>query len=131
MAKLAIARRIIIGIAVALCVGAALAGSVGAQSAAESPAPIIVARMDSPIDPLAADSLARWIRRADALGAPLLIVELDTPGGQLDAAREIAVAISESPVPVAVLVTPSGARAASAGIFVLAAAHIAAQGRPA
>lgn len=128
MANMAIARRIIIGIAAAVCFGAALAGNVGAQSA-ERRAPVAVARMDSPIDQLAADTLADWIETAQARSSPLLIVELDTPGGQLDSAREIAGMITDSPVPVAVLVTPSGARASSAGIFVLAAAHVAAMSR--
>lgn len=119
-----IARRIIIGIAVSVCIGAAVAGSVRAQSADGGAA--LVARIDSPIDRLAADELARWIARADDVSAPLLIVELDTPGGRLDSTREIAGMLLDSPVPVAVLVTPSGARAASAGAFILAAAHVAA-----
>ena len=119
-----IARRIIIGIAVSVCIGAAVAGSVRAQSADSGAA--LVARIDSPIDRLAADELARWIARADDVSAPLLIVELDTPGGRLDSTREIAGMLLDSPVPVAVLVTPSGARAASAGAFILAAAHVAA-----
>ena len=119
-----IARRIIIGIVVAVCVGAALVESVRAQSAAGGAA--MVARIDSPIDRLAADELERWIARADARAAPLLVIELDTPGGRLDSTREMVGMIMDSPVPVAVLVTPSGARAASAGTFILAAAHIAA-----
>ena len=119
-----IARRIIIGIAIAVCVGAALVESVRAQSAAGGAA--MVARIDSPIDRLAADELERWIARADARAAPLLVVELDTPGGRLDSTREMVGMIMGSPVPVAVLVTPSGARAASAGTFILAAAHVAA-----
>ena len=119
-----IARRIIIGIAIAVCVGAALVESVRAQSAAGGAA--MAARIDSPIDRLAADELERWIARADARAAPLLVVELDTPGGRLDSTREMVGMIMDSPVPVAVLVTPSGARAASAGTFILAAAHIAA-----
>ncbi len=126
MAKLATARRIIIGIAVALCVGAAFAGSVAAQSADDGAGAALVSRLASPIDSLAKDQVTRWIARADAQGAALLIIELDTPGGRLDSAREIAGAIIDSPVPVAVLVTPTGARASSAGVFILAAAHIAA-----
>lgn len=121
------ARRIIIGIVAAVCFGAALAGSVWAQSAADSGGgTVLVARMDHPIDSLAAGEIRSWINRAQDLGAPLLVIELDTPGGRLDSAREIAVALMDSPVPVAVLVTPSGARAASAGVFILAAAHVAA-----
>ena len=117
-------RRVIIGIAISVCFGAALAGSVAAQSA-EGGA-VLVARLASPVDSLAADEIRGWIDRAEATGAPLLVIELDTPGGRLDSAREIAGMIVDSPVPVAVLVTPSGARAASAGTFILAAAHVAA-----
>ena len=121
-----IARRIIIGIAIAVCFGAALAGSAAAQSAEDGGGSALTARLDSPIDWLAADQMKSWIARADALGAPILIIELDTPGGRLDSTREIAGAIMDSPVPVAVFVAPTGARAASAGVFILAAAHIAA-----
>lgn len=118
------ARRIIIGIVAAVCIVATVAESVRAQSADGGAA--MVARIDSPIDRLAADELERWITHARDNGAPLLVVELDTPGGRLDSTREIAGMIMDSPVPVAVLVTPSGARAASAGMFILATAHIAA-----
>ena len=110
MTNLAIARRIIIGIAAAVCFGAALVGVVGAQSAENGGGggPVAVARMDSPIDGLAKSTLNGWIRNAEGRGSPLLIIELDTPGGRLDSAREIANMIMDSPVPVAVLVTPSG-----------------------
>lgn len=120
------ARRVIIGIIAAVCFGAALAGSVWAQSAADSGGSVLTVRLASPIDSLAADQLGGWIARADSQGAPLLIIELDTPGGRLDSAREIAGKILDSPVPVAVFVAPTGARASSAGVFVLAAAHISA-----
>ena len=117
-------RRVIIGIAISVCFGAALAGSVAAQSADDGA--VLIARLASPVDSLAADEIRRWIDSAEATGAPLLVIELDTPGGRLDSAREIAGLIVDSPVPVAVLVTPSGARAASAGTFILAAAHVSA-----
>src|SRR5688500_8672344 len=59
--------------------------------------------------------------RADAL-----LFELDTPGGSLDAAKQLVELILDAPVPVIVYVTPSGAGATSAGTFVTLAAHVAA-----
>ena len=59
-------------------------------------------------------------------GAPAVVIELDTPGGSLDAMRDIVQAELEAPVPVIVWVGPSGARAASAGTFITLAAHLAA-----
>ncbi len=64
--------------------------------------------------------------RADREGASLVVFMLDTPGGLVSSMRAITSAILESPVPVAVWVSPSGARAASAGAFILQAAHVAA-----
>jgi membrane-bound serine protease (ClpP class) len=73
-----------------------------------------------------ADFVIRGIEKARAIDAPLVIIRMDTPGGLLSATRDIIGAILESPVPVAVYVAPSGARAASAGTYIVYAAHIAA-----
>ena len=83
-------------------------------------------RLDSPIDPVSARVLKGWIEKAEARSAPLLVLEIDTPGGLLDAMREMTGALLDSSVPVAVIVTPAGARAASAGTFIVASGHVAA-----
>ena len=78
------------------------------------------------IQPVSASQLDRAIARASADGAQALLVELDTPGGMLDSTRAMAGAILGSRVPVIVYVSPAGARAGSAGFFLLESADIAA-----
>ena len=87
---------------------------------------VVVCRLDSEIQPAAADFLKRSISRAEQEKAALLVVELSTPGGLMTSMREITTAIVNSKVPVATYVYPSGARAASAGFFVLLAGDVAA-----
>lgn len=88
--------------------------------------PVSVLKLQGAVDPASADYLARGISKAATAGAPLVVIELDTPGGLDSSMRQVIQAILSSPVPVAVYVTPSGARAASAGTYILYAAHIAA-----
>jgi membrane-bound serine protease (ClpP class) len=78
------------------------------------------------IDPIMSRFIARGITQAEQAGAECLIVQLDTPGGLDSAMREIVQKIMGSRVPVVVYVAPEGARAASAGVFITLAAHIAA-----
>jgi membrane-bound serine protease (ClpP class) len=77
-----------------------------------------------PINPVTAYYLQRNIEAAGRRGDRLLLVELDTPGGLDSAMRQTVQDIFASPVPVAVYVTPSGARAASAGAVIALAADI-------
>ncbi len=78
------------------------------------------------IQPVTAGELDRAIARANSDGAHALLIELDTPGGLLDSTHIMVRAILESKVPVIVYVAPAGARAGSAGFFLLESADIAA-----
>jgi membrane-bound serine protease (ClpP class) len=78
------------------------------------------------IQPVSAGQLDRAIARANADGAAALLVELDTPGGLVDSMRPMTGAILSSHVPIIVYVSPAGARAGSAGFFLLEAADVAA-----
>src|SRR5262247_3905913 len=89
-------------------------------------APVVLVPLDGAVGPASAHFVKRSIERAAKEGAELVIVQVDTPGGLDTSMREVIKAILASPVPVAVFVAPSGARAASAGTFILYAAHIAA-----
>ncbi|HKK73401.1 MAG TPA: nodulation protein NfeD [Candidatus Krumholzibacteria bacterium] len=104
-----------------LLVGLVLVAAVpaGAQS-------IHVARWQDAITPVAAQFLVGAIERAEDADAEALIIELDTPGGLDTAMRRIIKAQLAATVPVVVYVSPAGSRAASAGVFITMAAHVAA-----
>lgn len=91
------------------------------------PRPLVVwLEIDGAIGPASSDYLVRAVARADEEDAEVIVLQLDTPGGLDSAMREIIQAIVASPVPVVTYVAPSGARAASAGTYILYASHVAA-----
>lgn len=93
----------------------------------DAPAPRVVAvSVDGVVHPVTVEIISHAIAQAESQHAELLLIRLDTPGGLLDATRQIIEKLSASPVPVVTFVTPSGARAASAGFFLLQAGDIAA-----
>lgn len=87
---------------------------------------VIALSIDGVIHPITVDIVNHAIEQAQSEHAELLLIRLDTPGGLLDATRRIIQQISASPVPVVTYVAPSGARAASAGFFLLEAGDVAA-----
>jgi len=84
-----------------------------------------VIRINGPINPLAAEYILDSIEEATDAEAECLIIELDTPGGLMESTRIITKAMLGSEIPVVIYVSPSGARAASAGVFMAYAAHLA------
>jgi membrane-bound serine protease (ClpP class) len=87
---------------------------------------IYIIKVDGGISPATAAYIRHGIEEATEKSAVLLVIKLNTPGGLLEATREIVKYMLESKVPIAVYVYPPGGRAGSAGVFITLAAHIAA-----
>jgi membrane-bound serine protease (ClpP class) len=112
----------------AALIGSVAAWGLGVAAFAQQPQSPVVDKfvLSDTIQPVTQAELIRAIARANADGAQALLVEMNTPGGLLDSTRTMAGAILSSRVPVIVYVAPAGARAGSAGFFLLEAADVAA-----
>lgn len=120
-----------VGLCLLLIFAAILWASKGAASDAQTnesappPGVAIVLDIQDAIGPATRDFLIRSLEKAAQVGAALVVVRLDTPGGLDASTRDIVKAILASKVPVAIYVTPAGARAASAGTYILYSSAIA------
>jgi len=119
--RLVLALAVAAGIGLVLLLAAPAAGQAGA-----APPGVLRVPVTGVVDPFVARSVRHAIDRAGRDGQGLVLLELDTPGGLGSSMREIVQAILDAPVPVVGYVTPRGARAASAGTFILAATSYAA-----
>ena len=97
----------------------------GTPAHSQEKAPIYTVEVDGIINPATAKFIIQSIDQATENGAQCLIIQLDTPGGLMESMRIIVKKILNSSIPVVVYVSPGGARAASAGVFITMAAHIA------
>ncbi|CAN5154963.1 nodulation protein NfeD [soil metagenome] len=116
------ARRLIAAAGILLGLLSLAAGGAAAQDVGA----VVVTRVEGPITPVIAGHLQDVIAEAARADSPLVVIEMDTPGGLDTSMRAIVQDILAAPVPVAVFVTPPGARAASAGSVIALSSHVAA-----
>src|SRR5499427_5241950 len=109
-----------------VCLLVALAALFIPAAAPAAPQPVATIEIEGVINPVTLRLVGIAIDRAQADRAQALIIKLDTPGGLERSMRAIVQRIMKAEVPVVVFVAPTGARAASAGVFITMAAHVAA-----
>ena len=109
-----------------IAVGFGLSGPTCAQQPVPAQPTVDKLVLDDTVQQVSADEVTRALDRANSDGASALLIQMNTPGGLLDSMREMVGAILRSRVPVIVYVAPSGARAGSAGFFILVSADVAA-----
>jgi membrane-bound serine protease (ClpP class) len=112
--------------ALALGLGGAVHAAVQTPAAVGGRPLVVELRIGDEIEPVLAEFVTNGIHRAADEHASLVLITMDTPGGLEESMKAIITAILDSPVPVAVYVSPAGARGASAGFFILESADIAA-----
>jgi membrane-bound serine protease (ClpP class) len=106
-------------------IGLVVTSLLAAGVKADNPS-VVVIDVKGIINPVMADYIGRGIQEAESSNAVACVIQLDTPGGLDTSMRDIVQNIVNAKVPVVVYVSPSGARAASAGVFITVSAHIAA-----
>jgi len=111
-------------IRIVLLLGLLAAGFTAMNAQADTPT-ITLLQVKGVINPVLADYIERGIEEAEDSNATACIIQMDTPGGLDTAMRDIVQDIVNAKLPVVVYVSPSGARAASAGVFITMAAHVA------
>ena len=114
-------RRVVLAAALFLLLAVSAVSNVMAQTET-----VDVITIKGTINPVLVDYVQDGIQKAEETGAQALIIQMDTPGGLDSAMREIIQSMINARVPVVVYVAPSGARAASAGTYILMASHVAA-----
>lgn len=121
-----LARAALLALAIGLLAAGVGPGAPVAPAGAMASGRVLVVRLEGPVSPVSAQALRKAIDRAEEGGYHALVVEVDTPGGLETSMRDMVKRMLASQVPIITWVTPGGARAASAGVFVVMAGDVAA-----
>src|SRR5213594_2574971 len=112
--------------AAALSLAVGTLGLAGAAFAADAPAPVLVGYIKDEINPITARYVDRVVSDGESDNAAAVVLVIDTPGGLIDSTYQITARFLSTRVPIVTYVSPAGARAASAGMFITMAGHVAA-----